>query len=204
MLKIGLTGGIGSGKTTVSDLFKNLQVAVIDTDVIAHDLVNKNSAVLSEIAEIFGESVINADGELNRQQLAKIVFNNKTKKQQLEDILHPKIREHVKRQINALQENPHQASYCIVVIPLLFETEFDDLIDRVLVVVADKQTRIQRITERDNRSLDEIHSIISTQVSDETRIAKADDVLSNNSDISSLESQVIQLDKIYRELSAPA
>jgi len=198
MLKIGLTGGIGSGKTTVSDRFKNIGIPVIDTDVIAHELVNQNTAVLDEIAETFGNSIVD-NGLLNRQQLANIVFNDSNKKQQLENILHPKIREQVKQQLKTLEENhqrsPDSVQYCIIVIPLLFETghyanSFHGLIDRVLLVMADEDCRIERITQRDNRNLDEISAIIKTQLDDETKMANADDVLNNNSDIKTLESEV--------------
>ncbi len=205
MLKIGLTGGIGSGKTTVSDLFEKLEIPVIDTDIIARELVRKNTQVLKNIAEHFGDTVISNNGELKRQHLASIVFKHPEKKQQLENILHPEIREQIKHKIQIIENNRQQSSkpegYCIVVIPLLFETGFDDLIDRTLVLIADEQTRVQRIKKRDNRNPDEIYSIIRSQVSDEIRLKKSDDIIKNNSNISNLEEQVLQLHEKYSHLA---
>ncbi len=202
MLKIGLTGGIGSGKTAVSNLFKNLGVGIIDTDVIAHDLVSQDPSVLKEIVEAFGEKTLNHNGALDRKKLAQIVFNQKKYKQQLENILHPRIRNEVNNQIQSFRSNNSQ--YVIVVIPLLFETGFQELIDRILVVTADKKTRIERVKQRDNRSMDEIQSIISNQVDDKTRISEADDIIENNNDFKELESQVYQLHKKYTALSISA
>ena len=211
MLKIGLTGGIGSGKTTVADKFKDLGVLIIDTDVIAHDLVNHNPAVLQEIANIFGPAVIKKSGVLDRQKLANIVFHNSTKKRHLENILHPKIREEVNRQLQHYQaqsintENPSdfkRINYCIIVIPLLLETDFHDLIDHILVVIANEDVRIERVKQRDNRNLDDIQSIMNNQVSDDKRLAAADDIINNNNDINALNSQIQQLHNKYISISS--
>jgi dephospho-CoA kinase len=212
MLTVGLTGGIGSGKTTVSDLFAERGVAIIDTDVIAHQLVNENKSILKQISRTFGDAVLLDSGELDRKQLATIVFNDRHAKQQLENILHPAIRAVVKQQIQSLDRHNHTSGahisdntpYAIVVIPLLFETGFHDLIDRILVVTADEDIRIRRVKQRDDRSEDEIRSIIHHQVSDETRINGADDIIQNDNDFNDLRDQVHQLHKKYSRLALQA
>lgn len=201
MLVVGLTGGIGSGKTTVSDLFKNLGVPVIDTDIIARELV-QDSSVLNEIAGTFGKTVLNQDGTLNRKELAQLVFRRKHEKQQLEDILHPRIRIEVRNKIQFYRSETRPPEYVIVVIPLLFETGFSNLVDRILVVLADKDTRTQRIKQRDDRNMDEIHSIIDSQVTDEKRISDADDIIKNNNTIDELEARIMQMHELYISLSA--
>lgn len=197
MLIVGLTGGIGSGKTTVSSLFADLGIDIIDTDVIAHDLVNHDPSVLKQIVTLFGEEILQDDQTLDRKKLAKIIFSQKEGKQQLEGILHPKIRAVVQNQLQNCKSRDTPPKYVIVVIPLLFETEFNDLLDRVLVVLADEPIRIQRIKQRDHRSLEQIQAIISSQVGDEKRINKADDIIENNHDLAALKPQIIQLDKKY-------
>ena len=201
MLKVGLTGGIGSGKTAVSDLFAKLGAPVIDTDIIARQLVDDDKDTLTEITDIFGEDILNDAGVLDRSKLASIVFNDDEKKQQLENILHPKIRDRVLREVAELSQLRAPASYVIIVVPLLFETGFDDIVDTSLAVIADKPIRIERIQHRDNRSLDEIQSIIDSQTDDETRINLADEIIENNNDFSHLEQQVASLHKKFSQAS---
>ena len=193
MLIIGLTGGIGSGKTTVSDLFKNFGIPIIDTDVIARELVDNNLSVLDEITATFGQIILDDSGLLDRNKLAKIVFGQEQKKLQLEKILHPKIRTEVEKKITACQEKHHQPQYIVIVIPLLFETNFYQLIDRVLVVTSSEENRIERVMQRDNRDREDILSIIKSQVSDSRRIREADDIIENNSDLKGLESRIHEL-----------
>lgn len=204
MLTVGLTGGIGSGKTTVSNLFENLGAAIIDTDIIARELVNDNPSVLNEMVDVFGSSILKQNGTLDRKKLAQIVFNQRTEKQQLENILHPKIRIEVNRKIQTFNSKTIPPQYVIVVIPLLFETGFNDFINRILVVLSDEKIRIERVKQRDNRDMDEIRSIISSQVSDERRVSGADDIIKNNNNFKDLESQVKQLHKKYTNLSTAA
>ncbi len=201
MLKVGLTGGIGSGKTSVSDLFGNLGIPVIDTDVIAHKLVNDNAEVLQEIVETFGQDVLNIDGRLNRKKLAQIIFNVKQNKQLLEDILHPKIKDDVLAQLHELVSQPDHPAYAIIVVPLLFEANYD-FIDRILVVIADEKTRIERVQQRDHRSMSEIRAIIANQLDYEEQLKESDDIIENNSNIKNLESQVSKLHKQYLQLSS--
>jgi dephospho-CoA kinase len=201
MLKVGLTGGIGSGKTAVSGLFHDLGTPVIDTDLIAHKLVNNDRSVLKKIVTAFGPEILDEGGAVDRKKLAHIIFNDEKNKQQLENILHPEIRNEVSRQIQNLISDENPPLYVIIVIPLLLETDFDDLVDRILVVISDEKIRIERIKQRDNRSLEEIRAIIECQVKDDKRINAADDIMENNSDFSMLASEVHRLHEKYTSLS---
>jgi len=197
MLKIGLTGGIGSGKTAVSNIFEEFGINIIDTDVISRDLINQDESTLKAVVDIFGEGILTPDHSIDRKKLANTVFSDKDKKQLLEDILHPKIREEVNKQILSLSQSS-TPDYIIVVIPLLLETGFNDIIDRVLVVLADEDRRIDRVLQRDERKQDEIRSIMTHQVNDKKRREAADDIIENNCDIKHLQRQVRQLDQKYR------
>jgi len=202
MLRVGLTGGIGSGKTSVSDLFKKLGVPVIDTDIIAHELVNNNPEVLQEITDSFGQDMLNLDGKLNRKKLAQIVFKVKDSKQRLENILHPKIQVKVLNQLHNLATKTKPAEYAIIVVPLLIEANYNNFIDRILVVMADEPKRIERVQQRDDRSVNEIRSIINNQIDDKKRQQEADDIIENNNDINSLRIQVKKLHTKYKHLAA--
>lgn len=201
MLKVGLTGGIGSGKTAVSNLFHDLGIHIIDTDLIAHELVNNDRSVLKKIVAAFGTGIIDQHGKVERKKLAHLIFNNKENKQLLENILHPEIRDEVNRQLLNFSSYTSPPQYIIIVIPLLLETDFRGFVDRILVVISDEKLRIERVTQRDNRSVDEIQSIIACQVSDEKRLSAADDIIENNKDISALKSSVQQLHDEYMRLS---
>jgi len=202
MLRIGITGGIGSGKTSVSDRFAKLGIPVIDTDVIAHELVDKDPGVLQAISTTFGEQVLQTNGSLNRKKLAQIVFNDKEGKQRLEKILHPRIEDEVKLQLQILTTSKNQPAYAIIVVPLLIEANYFDLVDRILAVTADEQKRIERVRQRDNRSVGEIRAIISSQVDEDTRQRKADEIIENNSNIKSLDVQVKNLHEKYTTLAS--
>ncbi len=204
MLTVGLTGGIGSGKTTVSDIFDKLGIPVIDTDIISRELVENDRTVLKEILEIFGDSIISENGTLDRKKLAQIVFNDKKARQQLEDILHPKIRTEVNKLIQTYISKSPSPRYIIIVIPLLFETDFRDLVDRIIVITSDESLKIERVMRRDHRDADEIRSIIDNQTSDETRVSGADDVINNNSNLKQLESQILGLHRKYTDLPETA
>lgn len=201
MLKVGLTGGIGSGKTAVSSVFEKLGIPVIDTDVIAHDLVNNNESILKQITDTFGPDLLKLNGELNRKKLAQLVFNKKENKQSLENILHPRIKSEVLRQIQRLSSSQNPPAYLIIVIPLLIESDYHDIIDRILVVIADEAVRIARVQKRDKRSLSEIRAIINNQVDDSTRLDEADDIIENNSDINMIDKQVENLHEKFLHLS---
>ena len=202
MLKVGLTGGIGSGKTSVSNVFEKLGTPVIDTDVIARELVDNNEDILQQIADTFGPDVLTHNGGLDRKKLAQIVFNDKQNKQSLEKILHPEIKAEVSRQINILSIRRKPPAYIIIVVPLLIESNYQDIIDRILVVIADQAVRIARVQKRDNRSLSKVEAIINNQVDDSTRLAEADDIIENNSNINTIEEKVKDLHEKYLRLSA--
>ena len=193
MLTIGLTGGIGSGKSEVARMFNQLGVPVIDADVIAHRLVQPGSEALTEVVEAFGEAMLTSDGKLDRARLADLVFNRPDMKQKLENIIHPRVR----KQIMAYKDEYHNEPYILVVIPLLLESGQRDLVDRVLIVNASESVRIQRIQARDGRSREQIRAIIQNQADDATRRAAADDSLDNNGSLDDLQQSVARLHQHY-------
>jgi len=196
MLVVGLTGGIGSGKSTVARLFAEKNVTIIDTDQLARDLTQPTTSALQEIVKLFGQDVLLPNGALNRSKLRTIVFSDEKKRLQLEQILHPLIRNEVKR-----QSESSDSPYCIVVIPLLFETEPNPLIQRVLVVDASKELQLFRTSQRDNVSSDEVDAILKTQVSREKRLNLADDVIRNDGIVEDLYPQVEKLHQYYLSLA---
>lgn len=199
MLRIGLTGGIGSGKSTVAHHFEHIGIPVIDADVIAHQLVEPGQAALTAITEYFGKHILNPDGSLNRQKLRAQIFTNPDDRKALENILHPRIREEMLRQATELD-----SPYCILSIPLLVESGWDKQLDRILVVDTPRELQIKRASQRDAASQDNIEAIIDSQVDRESRLAMADDVLTNDSDINSLLAQVDALHKKYLSLTGQA
>lgn len=196
MLKVGLTGGIGSGKSEAARLFAELGAPVIDADEIAHQLVEPGSAALDEIVRQFGQSCLNNDGRLNRSALAEIVFNDTNKKQQLETILHPRVRARIEQDIQACGESP----YVIIVIPLLLETGQTDLVDRILVVLAPENIRLQRVLHRDARDREQILAIMESQAPDAVRLEAADDVIQNAGDFDNLALSVARLHRKYTNI----
>lgn len=184
-LIVGLTGGIGSGKSTVADLFQQLGIPVIDADVIAHTLVEPGQPALAEIIKAFGANSVYASGALDRARLRKLVFSDPEQRRRLEAILHPKIR----REIITLTTNI-RTPYCIVVIPLLLETDQRDLVDRILVVDTGVDKQIARVTMRNGLPKHEIMAIITAQASRERRLAAADEVIDNNGSLDELDNQV--------------
>jgi len=198
MLTIGLTGGIGSGKSEVAGMFNQLGVPVIDADVIAHELVEPGTEALSEITAAFGETILTSEGTLDRAKLAGIVFNKPDMKQQLETIIHPRVREQIKAYKDAHKNEP----YIIVVIPLLLESEQRDLVDRVLVVNAAETVRIQRVQSRDGRGEAQIRSIMRNQADDAQRRAAADDNIDNSGSLDDLMTSVRRLHQQYKSLAA--
>jgi len=196
MLTIGLTGGIGSGKSTVAELFKALGVPVYDTDVIARQLVEPGEPALHEIINEFGDSIVDKTGNLDRQKLKQQVFENDDDRKKLESILHPRIRESLLTKINGCD-----APYCIAVIPLLVEHQWQQVVDRVLVIDVSEDTQINRTLQRDKISEPLIKAIISSQVSRHTRLAAADDVVDNNQGLKNLNDQVKQLHEKYLVLA---
>ena len=194
-LLIGLTGGIGSGKSTAAARFAALGVEVIDADVIARELVEPGSPVLEEIVQAFGADVLGEDGRLDRDALGRRAFADPQLRRRLEDLLHPRIR-------RLMAERARQAPgpYCVLVIPLLVETGQRNLVDRVLVVDAPEALQIERTLARDrSRTEEQVRALLAAQVSREARLAAADDVLVNDADLESLQRRVDALDARYRE-----
>ncbi len=198
MFKVGLTGGIGCGKSTVSKLFTELNVPVIDADEIAHQLVEPGQPALLEIGNVFGDKVFNPDGSLDRSHLRDIIFSDPNKKKALEAILHPRIFIDMQERINRL-ESP----YCIASIPLLFEIHRTQFVDRILVVDCLIERQIARVKQRNGWPDARIRSIIDNQVNREFRLNHADDVI-DNSDIpySKLAEHVKKLHNLYLSISA--
>lgn len=196
MLIIGLTGGIGSGKSTVAEMFAALGVPIIDMDRIARQIVEPGQPALTRITREFGTSVLNADGQLNRRKLREVIFDNADKRRRLEAILHPLIRQETNRQLAELD-----AVYCIVVIPLLLESNQHSLVDRILVIDVPETLQISRTMQRDGVSASEVHNILAAQVDRNSRLAAADDVIDNSADLEQIRIRVIELDQQYRHLA---
>ncbi len=196
MLRIGLTGGIGSGKSTVADCFSRLGVTIIDSDVIARELVRPGGDALQRIAETFGSEVLRTDGSLDRAALRRRVFDDSEARRRLEAILHPRIRQQ-------LQARAAEAAgpYVILVIPLLVEQGWTTEVDRVLVVDCSPETQLRRTMARDHVSAEEARAVLQSQASREQRLACADDVIDNEDEAQKLEAIVLQLDRRYRQIS---
>ncbi len=195
MLKIGLTGGIGSGKTTVADCFASLGVPVIDADKIAHELAAPGQPALQAIASAFGPDILCDDGQLDRARLRAIVFNDTARRKQLEEILHPRIRAEMRRRIADIEASA--APYCILSIPLLLETGQTDLVDRILVVDTLEDLQYHRVRVRNGLPDAEIAAIIHAQVSREQRLAVADDIIANDGGLEELRQHVLGLHQRY-------
>lgn len=195
-LVIGLTGGIGSGKSTVAALFAERGIAIIDTDQLARDLTQPEKEAFQSIIQQFGPEIILPTGQLDRKTLRKIVFADTNKRQWLENLLHPLIRKEMEHQIASAL-----SPYCIAVIPLLLETKPNPIISRILVVDTTEELQMKRAQMRDQLSQTEIEAIIKTQVNREKRLAKANDVIHNDGNLEDLIPQVDQLHKLYLSLA---
>lgn len=205
MLVIALTGGIGSGKTTVSEIFNSKHIPVIDTDIIARQIVEQGKPAYSEIVKIFGEAILNPDKNINRQTLRQIIFSSVKKRLQLENILHPAIWNDVDSQLRLLTTpSSTPPAYCIVVVPLLLENTTNShtvTFDRVLVIDVPVEIQIKRSTKRDNCDDSMIKDIIKNQVSRQVRLDAADDVLVNTGSLKTLNKKIEQLHQQYLQLS---
>ena len=193
-LRIGLTGGIGSGKSAASREFARLGVTVIDTDLIARELVQPGQPALAEIVARFGSEMLDENGNLDRTRLRKTVFSDPGLRTQLEAILHPRIRERAV----ALAEQV-KGPYCVLVIPLLVETTGDYPLDRILVIDTPRELQLERIAARDGLPESEIEAILATQASRAQRLAIADDVVVNDTSPEYLRSEIERLHHLYSE-----
>lgn len=193
---IGLTGGIGSGKTTVANLFAELGIELVDADIIAREVVAINSNGLQQITAHFGNEILDNDGQLNRAKLREIIFTEEQQRLWLNNLLHPMIREQMIKRC-------HQATsaYVIMVVPLLFENGLDSLVNRTLVVDINENLQLSRTSIRDNVNEQQVANIIASQSSREYRLSKANDVISNNGKIEDLRRQVMELHNNYINLT---
>lgn len=193
---IGVTGGIGTGKTAVCNLFAKLGVETIDADEIARVVVAPGQPALAELVAAFGPSILTTDGNLDRKKLREVVFRDDALRRRLEDILHPRIRAEMSKRLTQ-QIGP----YCLLCVPLLLETGESPEVDRVLVVDSAVETQRTRASARDGTSPEEVEHIIRVQMPREQRLAKADDIIDNNGSLEQLEQQVETLHVKYLALS---
>jgi len=194
---IGVTGGIGSGKTSAAKLFAELGAAVVDTDEIARRLTARDGDAMGAIAKAFGDAVIAADGSLNRAAMRELVFADTGRRRQLEAILHPMIRAEARRRVLATT-----TPYVLLLVPLLLENNrYASTVQRVLVVDCDETTQVERTVRRSQLSEESVRAIMAAQLPREKRVEQADDVIDNNGDLEQLRSQVTALHQRYLELA---
>ena len=191
-----LTGGIAAGKTAVSDLFAQRGVPVIDTDQIAHEIVEPGQPALKQIAEAFGPEFLGADGRLDRKKMRNAIFSSPQQKTRLEGILHPAIVAEADRRIAQID-----APWCILVVPLLTETSLLPWIDHVLVVDVKESMQVERVMARDEISQQQARSILAAQTSRRQRLALADDILDNSGSLDQLKTAVNELQRNYTTLA---
>ena len=178
VLRVGLTGGIGSGKSTICGIFSDLCTPIIDADTISHDVVNPGKPAYTAIVQAFGPDIVEDDGKLKRRTLRDLVFDNADLRKQLESIIHPMVYEEIEKSVGEVNY-----PYCIISIPLLLETNSQSTVDRILVINLPEKMQIERACKRDKTQQDKIKKIIESQLSQEQRLHAADDVIYNNRDI---------------------
>jgi dephospho-CoA kinase len=200
MILVGLTGGVATGKSTVAKMFKQCGAAVIDADLLARQVVEPDKPAWREIVTLFGKTVLNPDRSLDRQALGSIVFRNRTKRRQLERIIHPRVAHEQQRLVRLVaKRKPHVV--VIYEVPLLFEAGVDKRVDEIIVVTADRETQIVRLTKRNSLSRAEALRRIRSQMPLAKKIQQADHVLNGTLPRSSLRKQVGQLFKSLRLLA---
>ncbi|CAM2842933.1 dephospho-CoA kinase [Vibrio rarus] len=195
-LIIGLTGGIGSGKTTVANHFHdNYHIDIVDADLVAREVVAVGSLGLKAIADKFGAGVLHNDGTLNRVTLRELLFADSSNKQWIDNLLHPMIRQRMQQQLTQVR-----SPYCLLVIPLMVENNLQSMADRVLVVDVSPTTQIERTLHRDGVSENQVRAILKVQASREQRLAIADDIISNDDESQDLEEKIAHLHRKYLAL----
>jgi len=195
VLKIGLTGGIGSGKSTVCEIFSEIGVPVIDADTIVHSLVKPGMPALEEIAKAFVKEIISNDCTLNRKKIRDRIFTNKAERKKLEDILHPSVYKEISIQVENIN-----SKYCIISIPLLLETDASMTVDRILVIDIPRELQLERASNRDMTSKSDIDAIIDSQISRKDRLSAANDIVDNKGDINELRKKICDLHEFYSKI----
>ncbi len=193
MLKIGLCGGIASGKSTISRLFESLGVAVIDTDTISHHLMQPGQIAYQKTLDNYGHQILQTDASINRKLLREIVFNDAKQKLWIENMLHPLIRDEAIRLMQLVDSSP----YILLVVPLMYETGFDSLVDHVIAIDCPRQVQISRLIERDGINTTLADKILDAQMDNEQRLSRADSIILNDDDSDPTE----RVTKLHRELT---
>ena len=196
MLIIGLTGGIGSGKSAASEHFERMGITVVDADVVARQVVEPSRPALAQIAAHFGDDILLASGSLDRQKLRQLIFKSAQQKTWLESLLHPIIRDEIIHQLKC-----SHSPYTLLVSPLLFETKQHELVNCTLLIDVPKALQIERASQRDDVTSSQIETIIASQMTRECKIEKADDTILNDNDLGALQQEVERYHKHYLELS---
>ncbi len=199
MMQVALSGGIASGKTTVSNALQKLGVPIIDTDILAREVVEPGTDGLQKIVTTFGTEILDDKGALDRKQLRAIIFSDPTARSDLESILHPLIRDLTNTRLNALDKQ--QTPYAVVVIPLLVETGQRERYDHIVIVDVEPEIQIKRLMARDNSSKEQAEQILASQASREQRLAIADDVIFNSGTTTAVELQVKKLHEYLLKLT---
>ena len=192
---IGLTGGIGSGKSAAAALFKDIGVDLIDADDLARDSLNINSEGYKLFIEEFGDKYLDENKNINRELIRKLIFNDSDAKSKLENIIHPIVRSGIETFIKN-----KKSDYCIIVVPLIFETNSSKIYDRVLVIDCDVDVQISRTSKRDNQTKSDIKNIVNKQATREQRLSIADEVIVNNGSLDLLRNEVLKIHKKYLEI----
>ena len=193
---IGLTGGIGSGKSAAGNFFEDEGINVIDADNLAREVIAPNTPGFISVVDYFGSNIIDVDGSINRAKLRMEVFDNEQKKKVLESITHPLVRDLMAERIEA-SESP----YSIIMVPLIFETKSMSAYNRILVIDCDAELQLERATLRDNNSRDQIQKILDFQCSREERLSIANDVVPNNDSLDDLKTRSLSMHKFYLGLT---
>ena len=197
-LVVGLTGGIGSGKSAAADAFGKLGATVVDTDAIAHELTGPGGAAIAQLRRLFGDGMVDAAGAMDRKRMRELVFADAEIKRRLEALLHPMIRAESERRIAAAP-----GPYVVHVVPLLVESPgYRERVGRVLVVDCPEALQISRVRQRSGLPEEQVRSIIASQIQRERRLAAADDVIDNSGSIAAMQQQVRRLHEKYLALAA--
>ncbi|BBB28927.1 dephospho-CoA kinase [Neptunomonas japonica] len=198
MLVVGLTGGIGSGKSAASAQFELLGRPIIDADIVAREVVEPGEAALKKIVEQFGPQMLSENGKLDRASLRETVFSDSKSREWLEQLLHPIIRNRIMEKIESYQGS---APFAILASPLLLETDQHKMVDHIIVVDVPESLQIKRVISRDKNNKEQVQRIMEAQLSRQNRLELADTIIDNSSDLENLENQIKLLDIKLRELA---